>query len=232
MRKILCLLGVAVAMLATQAEATVSTVYFDGADIVAKAPTTVNTTNTPVIGDGKVETASGAIRTYGTTADATAFNNWIDGLSNPGSGISSFNLWLQDGHSNQAALWGETIALSNPYSVDIHPFASAGWHAEVVSAPDSWGTWWAGRQIISYWSDVPDAYLSIGTSATFGFTADIIGNDGATGPNYQMWIGSNYPTGSGLLFQRAINAEVPEPASLALFGLALAGLAAARRRKA
>lgn len=224
-------------MMATQAGAADGTVTFSGADIVSLSPTSVNSTGTPVIGDGRVDFSGTGGAKYSTYAgpylDQSNFNSWIASLSTPGNGISYFNLWLQDGASNQAALWGETIALTNPYSTNIHPFASAGWTAEVYTIGTEWGSAWTGKQLITYWSADPNAYLSAGTTATFGFTADIMGNNGATGPNYQMWVGGNNDSQS-YGFQRAITAvvAVPEPETFAMLlaGLGLLGYVGRRRQ--
>ncbi len=69
-----------------------------------------------------------------------------------------------------------------------------------------------------------------------------MGNNGATGPDYQMWVGAdgasifdpsgNQPVyGEANYFQRAITAHVPDNgATLALLGVAFLGLATMRRR--
>jgi hypothetical protein len=213
------------------ANASISTVLFKGSDIVAYASTTVNAGGTPVIGDGYLATSSGVIRTYdnsGTPGNPTAFNAWLNGLG-AGEGISSFNLWLQDGASDQAGMWGETICLTDAYSSDITPFASTGWTASVYTlVVGDWGPDWAGRKLVTYTSTDPAYNLRPGTTVQFGFTADISGNDGATGPDYQMWVGAD---GSGIVghsgesyFQRSVPAcTIPEPATIIVWSL-LGGL--------
>lgn len=237
------------------ANAQASTVTFKGGDIVANASPLINNNltwaadrSTPIIGDGRVDFAVGqSIGTYtrpDTIVDPARFNQWLSSLVGDGLGISQFNLWLQDGNSNQAALWGETIALSDPYSSAITPFASSGWTASVYTLTDAdgWGLAWTGRKLITYTANDLSNYLKPGTTAEFGFTADIMGNNGATGPDYQMWVGAggaNSDTGINQIvtqdgatyFQRAINAHVPDNgATLALLGVAFMGLAALRRR--
>ena len=71
-----------------------------------------------------------------------------------------------------------------------------------------------------------------------------MGNDGATGPDYQMWVGAGGANSSDTginqivsndganYFQRAITAHVvPEPATMLLFCLGLLGVAGVSRRK-
>jgi hypothetical protein len=214
---------------AVVAQASVQTITFNGSDIVANAPLTVNTSGTPVIGDGRVDLTTGTIRTYNgaTSGDPAAFNAWLGSLGT-GQGISSFNLWLQDGVTNQAAMWGETIALTSAYE-SITTFASAGWTASVYTldgSPADWGPTWLGRELITYTANSPADYLRPGTDATFGFTADIYGFNDGTSP-YQMWVGSGdvvsttlIDTANGGEFQRAITATAtPEPASIIIWGL-------------
>lgn len=212
------------------ANAYLADVTFSGADIVAQA--TNNPLTTPAVGDGYIALPTGTIKTYGSSADAYSFNKWLDTL-NEGYGIRSFNLWLQDGHSNQAAMWGETIALNDAYADNIIGYAPTGWTAEIVTCPDSWGAWWAGRKLITFYTEDENYYLRPGTELTFGFQADIIGNDGATGPNYNMWVGSSDVIGTSNegLFQRSVNATataVPGPAAVLPF---IGGLIVAARKR-
>ena len=227
-----------VAALVVPAMAAPTTITFNGSDMVAPASQTVNTSGTPVIGDGYIQLLTGTVRTY-TTSTATgnpdAFNSWLGSLGT-GEGIYEFNLWLQDGASNQAAMWGETIALADAYSPTITPFASSGWTASVVTAPASWGTYWAGRQLITYTANSEADYLRAGSTATFGFTADIIGFDGGTSP-YQMWTGG-YVVDSDVaangMFQRAITATanpVPAPGAILLAGIGTSLVSWLRRRR-
>lgn len=228
------------AAIALPASAAEVTIQFNGADIVAQSPATVNNTGTPAVGDGKVEiTTAQGTTTYTTYAgpklDQAGFDGFIGGLSPAGQGVSWVQLWLQDGHSNQAAMWGETIALNDPYSDAIEVFAPEGWEGGVYTLGNEWGSAWTGRKLIQYWTEDPTAYLKLGSEAVFGFRADIVGNDGATGPEYQMWVGAGndaYNTGDvgGYFLQRAVTAAVPEPTTMALAALALLGLGAVRRR--
>ena len=240
MKKLITICAVVTMVMAISgmASAAVNTITFNGSDIVGYAPLTVNNTGTPVIGDGKVDLSTGTIRTYNgaTSGDPVSFNAWLGSLG-AGQGISSFNLWLQDGVTDQSAQWGETIALTSAYE-SITTFASAGWTASVYTLNGSaadWGPTWAGRELITYTADDAADYLRPGTTATFGFTADIYGFDGGTNP-YQMWVGSGdvvstipIDTANGGEFQRAITA-VPEPATMCLLGLGALSLIRRKRR--
>ncbi|HPS54651.1 MAG TPA: hypothetical protein PLP05_03550 [Sedimentisphaerales bacterium] len=211
----------------------VTTIGFNGSDIMAYASSTVNTGSTPVVGDGYIALKSGVVKTYGTSGSPSAFNGWLNSLS-AGEGVAGFNLWLQDGASNQATMWGETIALTDAYSSAITTFASTGWTASVytLTAAD-WGAAWAGRQLICFEATSSEYYLRPGTTATFGFTADIIGWDGGTSP-YQMWVGSGSVVDGDVngMFQRAITATavVPVPGAVILGSIG-AGLVGWMRRK-
>ena len=237
MKKVFLLLVAVVVMHTTYAGAT-SMVTFNGADIIAHA-TSINSSTTPTIGDGRIDFSDStlSIGTYqrdNTTISTTAFNSWIDGLG-ADEGISSFNLWLQDGHSNQAAMWGETIALADATDSNITAWASsAGWTASVYTVGTEWGSWWEGRNLITYTANSVDDYLRPGSTVTFGFTANIIGNDGAVGPEWQMWVGTSdiVDDSAADFFQRAIQANtVPEPTTMTLFGIGLLSLAGITRRK-
>jgi len=242
---VLCVAAV-VGLVAAAAQASVTTITFKGSDIVVDASLTPNIWPTAngvaAVGDGTIEGSTMTkIRTYTRTGtppagDPTAFNAWLAGLGT-GQGISGFNLWLQDDASNQAAMWGEKIALTNAYSTAITPFASSGWTASVYTVGDEWGSAWKGRQLITYTANSADYYLRPGTTADFGFTADIYGIGGATGPDYQIWVGSGNVVGvDGGYFQRAITANaVPEPTTIlvwGLLGLAAAGFGVWRRKRA
>jgi hypothetical protein len=202
--------------------AAVNTITFSGSDIMADASMTVNTSGTPVVGDGYIAANFGTIRTYTTgtaTGDPEGFNNWLSSLGTT-QGISGFNLWLMDGASGQAAMWGETLALTDPCSSNITVFASAGWTASVYTLVEAdWGVEWAGRKIITYTANSADYYLRPGTTATFGFTADVTGYNGGTSP-YQIWIGSDsiVAESSPTYFQRSVTA-IPEPMTMAILGL-------------
>ncbi len=240
MKKNLVGLAVGLTMIGSQAFATPMTVTFSGADIMALS-TGENPGTTPEIGDGRVDFNNAqSIGTYSRTdtdVSSSSFNNWINGLE-ADEGISYFNLWLQDGNSNQAALWGETIALTDAYSSAINAFSSSGWTGSVYTIGTEWGTAWEGRNLITYTANSVDDYLRLGSTATFGFTADIMGNNGATGPSYQMWVGA---AGNDIVsddgadyFQRAIEANaapVPEPSTILLMGIGLLGLVGYSRKR-
>jgi len=220
---------------------TLTTITFNGGDIVADASLTVNVTGTPIIGDGSIGLTSGEIRTYDrgeVAGNPAAFNAWLVSLV-AGEGISQFNLWLQDGRSNQATMWGEDIALASTEGITV--FAPSGWTALIE--PAVWGGDFEGSQIIVYTASGSDYYLRPGNVPVepFGFTATIMDefNEG-TGPDYQMWVGSadgdvvDIDVGQGL-FQRAITATavapVPEPLTMASAFFAIGGLGAYMRRR-
>ena len=243
------LLVAAMVVSASMAQASMTTITFGGSDIVAPASLTVNTSGTPIVGDGYIKIGSSvAIRTYesnpeGTSGNPSGFNSWLSGLTAEGQGLSGFNLWLQDGRSGQAALWGEDIALESTDS--IVPFAPTGWSGSVIDCP--WGGAFTGGKLIVYTANTSADYLRPNNvpEGLFGFTADLMGYDGGTGPDYQMWVGAGNAAQSdtgvdqlagvvdGVYFQRAITANtVPEPASLIVWSLlGVLGIGAAWRRR-
>ncbi|MBN2024535.1 MAG: hypothetical protein JW809_17280 [Pirellulales bacterium] len=246
---VLCV-AVAVGLMSATAQASVATVTFDAADIVADASLTVNTTGTPIVGDGYIRIdGSTAIRTYepnaeGTSGNPIGFNAWLATLDEAGEGLSGFNLWLQDGRSNQATMWGEDVALASTDS--ITPFAPEGWTGSVIDCP--WGGAFADGKLIIYRANSEADYLRPGNvpAGLFGFVADIMDFDGGTWPDYQIWVGAGNASQSddtgfdqlagvagGIYFQRAITANaVPEPAALLVWSVfgALGLLGWARRR--
>jgi hypothetical protein len=239
----ICAVVTVILVISGLASATVTTITFNGSDIVAPC-VTPSTTGIPVVGDGAFSYTDGQIRTYtavpgvtvGTwtgTGNPVAFNNWLNGLDSEGEGLSGFNLWLQDGASNQAAMWGENISLTDYTSITA--FAPAGWSAEVIPCP--WGGTFAGSKLIAYTAENSNYYLRQNNVpvGVFGFTANI-----NTVSDYQMWVGAGNASQSdtgvdqlagvegGVYFQRAITA-VPEPATMSL--LAIGALSLIRRKK-
>lgn len=232
-KTIVGLLSISILSMSVVANAYVAEVKFSGNDIMGYA--TDNLTGNKLIGDGYIAMTAETIRTYSTTtttANSAGFNKWLDSLQT-GQGIKSFNLWLQDGASNQAAMWGETIALTDPYSTAITVNAPTGWIGYAYTLQNEWGPAWTGRQLITFEAISSDYYLRPNNGLEFSFRADIMGNDGATGPDYQMWVGSGDIAGVNgeSFYQRAVNAEataVPGPAAILPF---VGGLIVAARKR-
>ncbi|MHB9036280.1 MAG: hypothetical protein ACYC64_06410 [Armatimonadota bacterium] len=245
------LLCSALVLAAIPASAAMTTITFEGADIVAPAISS-NSTSTPIVGDGAIDGSGYKIATYASLTRAQnpgAFDAWLGSLD-AGEGISEFNLWLQNGITEQSGWWGENIAIQD-WNAAISASAPHGWTASVIANP-----YFTGRKMVAYWTDNPDCYLRPGiASTTFSFTAD---TSGIPGHDYQIWVGSGYGlagdtnlSGSGGLindgwsygstnyaavnsFQRAVGANaaaVPEPMSIMLGIMGLASVAGLKRLK-
>jgi hypothetical protein len=183
---------------------------------------------------------------YSNDASTAGFNAWLGSLaSKPGQGISEFNLWLQDGVTDQANAWGENISITD-FTKPITGIGPTGWIASVIDAPLAWGDAFKGRKEIVFSTTDPNAYIRPGYDGVFEFTAE---TSAVVGGTYAIWVGaggdgvgdsqnapgsvhhdewsydgtqySSDPTDN---FQRVITAEaVPEPATIIIWSL-LGGL--------
>lgn len=250
MKKKSCLVAVLLLAVLAAASSTVLAapvlVTFQSSAIVATATDHAGWTIAP--GDGKLGIANNVVRTYGDSPDAQAFNLTLSSWG-AGKGISEFNLWLQDGTTTQAAMWSENLSIADWTSISAA--APFGWSTKITDAPTSWG-FPDGHKLIAFYTTDSNFFLRPGQSdMTFSFTADL-SETIVPSIAYQIWIGAGYALGTGpgdtnfsntggLVgtgtdgFQRSVPVgvePVPEPATLTLLGLGLAGIArAARRRK-
>ena len=179
---------------------------------------------------------------YGSTLDEAIKNDYLNWRDQDGGYITGFNIWLAD--NPRARGWGEQLVIEP--NTGLSATAASGWQVEV-----STNQWYPDLFYASWWTDDINNALKIGGNDldNFSFSANLyvdVNQNGwdptdplaVLGVDYTIWFGgyvgnaSISPDDEVLLFQGTLDiAPVPEPATLALFGFGLLGIASISRKK-